>query len=236
MKNNKGLHAFATLLGAGALLTSSVAHAVGNGHFEFGIWGDMPYAKSNDSPKIPALIANINALPALAFSIYDGDTKDGSSVCDDVTIGSNAITMFNQLRAPLIYVPGDNEWTDCHRKNNGGYNALERLSFIRLNLFNTANSFGQHTMALEHQGALGDAYSENTRWTSTISIGIEFGFANTECQYGTGTQNLAHSNRSLRPRKTCAQNAPASIARHIAELAFNTDELVVLGKTVRAAQ
>jgi len=165
MKKKTGLCTFSTLLAAGMLLTTGITHAAGNGHFEFGLWGDMPYAKSGDGPKIPALIDNINAVPALAFSVYDGDTKDGSSVCDDVTIGSNAIAMFNQLRAPLIYVPGDNEWTDCHRKNNGGYNALERLSFIRLNLFSSASSFGQQTMTLEHQGALGDAYSENTRWT-----------------------------------------------------------------------
>ena len=66
--------AFATLLGAGALLTTSVSHAAGNGHFEFGLWGDMPYAKSDDGPNIPALIVNINALPALAFCIYDASS------------------------------------------------------------------------------------------------------------------------------------------------------------------
>ncbi len=201
MKNKKGLHVFATLLGAGALLTTSVAHAAGNGHFEFGIWGDMPYAKSNDGPKIPALIANINALRELAFSIYDGDTKDGSSACDDVTIGSNAITMFNQLRAPLIYVPGDNEWTDCHRKNNGGYNALERLSFIRLNLFNTVNSFGHHTMALEHQGALGDTYSENTRWTykGVVFVGLNVpGSNNNKVNVGA-----CLSSKSVRTQADC---------------------------------
>ena len=57
---------------------------------------------------------------------------------------------FNQFRAPTVYVPGDNEWTDCHRTNNGGYNALERLSYIRANLFSTENSFGEKTMKLEH--------------------------------------------------------------------------------------
>ena len=31
----------------------------------------------------------------------------------------------------MIYVPGDNEWTDCHRANNGGYDPLERLAFLR---------------------------------------------------------------------------------------------------------
>ena len=39
--------------------------------------------------------------------------------------------LFNQFARPLIFVPGDNEWTDCHRANNGGYDPLERLAFLR---------------------------------------------------------------------------------------------------------
>ena len=27
-----------------------------------------------------------------------------------------------------MYTPGDNEWTDCHRPNNGAYDPLERLN------------------------------------------------------------------------------------------------------------
>ena len=201
MKIRNRLRIFVTLLGTGLLLVTGFTHAAGNGHFEFGLWGDMPYAKNGDGPKIPALLDHINALPALAFTVYDGDTKDGSSVCDDVTIGSNAITMFNQMRAPLIYVPGDNEWTDCHRKNNGGYNALERLSFIRLNLFSSASSFGQNTMVLEHQGALGDAYSENTRWVYKgvvfVSLNIP-GSNNNKVNVGSCT-----SSKSVRTLADC---------------------------------
>ena len=34
--------------------------------------------------------------------------------------------------APVTYaVIGDNDWTDCHRANNGGYNSPERLGKIR---------------------------------------------------------------------------------------------------------
>ena len=39
--------------------------------------------------------------------------------------------MFNAFKAPVVYVPGDNEWTDCHRINNGGYDNLERLDHLR---------------------------------------------------------------------------------------------------------
>ena len=40
-------------------------------------------------------------------------------------------TQFDRFTDPLVYTPGDNEWTDCHRANNGGYHPLERLAFDR---------------------------------------------------------------------------------------------------------
>lgn len=138
--------------------------------FEFAIWGDLPYAKNADDPKIANLITSMNSAN-LAFTVFDGDTKDGSSVCVDDLIGAQAIARFNQVMAPTVYVPGDNEWTDCHRANNGSYNALERLDFIRRSMFGKIESFGQHKMKLSHQGAAASAYSENTRW---IHKGIVF--------------------------------------------------------------
>lgn len=142
---------------------SSNAHE-DRSHFQFGLWADMPYAKNGDDPKVAALIADMNSTK-LAFTIFGGDTKDGSSLCTDAAISTAPMALFNQLRVPTVYVPGDNEWTDCHRKNNGGYNALERLSYIRQTLFASEKSFGQRKMNLEQQGTPGGAYSENTRWT-----------------------------------------------------------------------
>jgi hypothetical protein len=65
----------------------------------------------------------------------------------------------------VVYVPGDNEWTDCHRSNNGGFDGLERLSHLRRVLYPSANSLGQTTMPLQHQGKLGEKYVENTRFS-----------------------------------------------------------------------
>src|SRR4051812_10417046 len=76
--------------------------------YSFGLWGDMPYAKAKDEPKIPALIASMNASD-IAFSIYDGDIKDGSSKCTDDVFDA-AIKMFGQFKKPVVYIPGDNEW------------------------------------------------------------------------------------------------------------------------------
>ncbi len=124
----------------------------------------MPYKKAGDDKKLPAVLQSINQSD-IAFSIYDGDIKDGSSKCSD-DIYTEALAMFGSLRKPVVYVPGDNEWTDCHRTNNGGYNALERLAHLRKVMYPTFHSLGQTTFPLEHQGkAPGDQYFENVRFS-----------------------------------------------------------------------
>lgn len=147
---------------AGVLLALSLG-CVHAQTFSFGLWGDLPYQKAGDEPKIPALLKSINQSD-IAFSIYDGDIKDGSSKCTD-DIYQSALSMFGQMNQPVVYVPGDNEWTDCHRLNNGGYDGLERLAHLRKTLFPTVNSLGKRTLALTHQGQLGEKFVENTRFS-----------------------------------------------------------------------
>ena len=87
----------AVVLAACGIMQATVASAE---PFSMGLWGDMPYAKANDAPAIPALIADMNASD-IAFSMYDGDIKDGSSECTDA-IYDDAIAMFDSLSAPVI--------------------------------------------------------------------------------------------------------------------------------------
>ena len=132
--------------------------------YSFGLWGDMPYARNGDTPqRMSALLQNINQAD-ISFSIYDGDIKDGSSKCTD-DVYTDALKMFNTLVKPVVYIPGDNEWTDCHRLNNGGYDNLERLSHLRRVMFPTLNSLGQQQMPLERQGILGQKFVENVLFT-----------------------------------------------------------------------
>jgi hypothetical protein len=132
--------------------------------FSFALWGDMPYEKNKDARQTQAVIDSINRSD-VAFSIFDGDFKDGSSRCDDAAYHA-AFVMFEGMRKPIVYVPGDNEWTDCHRLNNGGYNSQERLSLIRRTFFSHPLSLGQEKMRLQNQGALADKFSENTRFSA----------------------------------------------------------------------
>lgn len=172
------------------------------GGFSFGVWGDMPYAKARDLPRIPALLASLNASD-IAFSLYDGDIKDGSSRCTDAVF-TEALAMFNQLHQPAVYVPGDNEWTDCHRLNNGGYDPLERLATLRQVMFAHADSLGQTRMPLSHQGATvpgGPAYVENIRFEHR---GIVFATFNMPGSNNNLVLNDAEcTDRSARTRARC---------------------------------
>jgi hypothetical protein len=135
------------------------ANAAGNGSFSFGLIGDMPYGPEGEL-KFPNVIADINGDRTLAFVAHDGDIKNGSSVCSDEMF-ANRLERFNEIAHPVIYVPGDNEWTDCHRANNGAYDPLERLAFLRSMFFATSQSLGQRTLTLERQNAI---FPENVRW------------------------------------------------------------------------
>jgi hypothetical protein len=98
----------------------------------------------------------------LAFTAHDGDLKQGSnSPCDDA-LYQNSLSTLNSLEAPAVFTPGDNDWTDCDRPSNGGFNSLERLNHERNVLFSTPYTLGQHRFRQEVQAA---PYVENRRWT-----------------------------------------------------------------------
>src|SRR5262249_4181057 len=99
--------------------TFLTAHAIGkqddndqgSDQYTVGLFGDMPY---NDlgRAQYPALLADINRAH-VAFSVHDGDLKaGGDGPCAD-SLYFTALDYFNSLERPLIFVPGDNDWTDC---------------------------------------------------------------------------------------------------------------------------
>jgi hypothetical protein len=97
--------------------------------YTFAVIGDIPYGDAQIQ-HFPQVVDQINADPDVALVDHLGDIKSGSSLCTDEYF-SMIKSQFDRFRDPLVYTPGDNEWTDCHRVNNGGYNPLERLDKIR---------------------------------------------------------------------------------------------------------
>jgi hypothetical protein len=208
--------AISLILIAAASTGVAVARFGGRAHrYSFGLWGDMPYAKAGDGPKIPALIAGMNH-DRLAFTAFDGDIKDGVSPCTDDRY-TTAIDRFDTIEAPTVYVPGDNEWTDCHRTNNGGYDNLERLAHLRRVMFARPDSFGVHPMPLVHQGKAGEAYSENTRWAvgDAVFVGLNVPGSNNNKVNGPDC-----ANKSVRTPADCAADNAEYAARNAANIEF----------------
>lgn len=142
-----------------------------NKKFTFVAFGDMPYHVPEDYPKFERLIAQLNKEKS-DFVVHVGDFKSGSSPCSNEYF-DRMHTYFETFDSPLIYTPGDNEWTDCNRKAAGEYDPNERLDVLRQLFFKTDKSFGKKKMQLSPQSKiLGfEKFVENTAWTMG---GIQF--------------------------------------------------------------
>ena len=102
----------------------------------------------------------------MTFTIHVGDIKSGGSLCSDDAY-LKVRELFNRFEQPLIYTPGDNEWTDCHRKSCGAYDPLERLDKIRSLFFAGDESLGRQRIRMQSQAddARYARYVENRRWS-----------------------------------------------------------------------
>jgi hypothetical protein len=156
----------------GTLLAAVVsAFADGNSKFDFAVIGDAPYGPATGTapnrvqtyPAVPyeRMIADINnsLKDNKSFVVHVGDIKEGNSRCDDNVYAKNR-EYFDTFEMAAIFVPGDNEWTDCHRTTNGGFDPLERLSFLRQTFYPSEHSLGKKTISLTRQAG----YPENSRW------------------------------------------------------------------------
>ena len=155
----------ALMIGAILLLTgcASAPRTGSPSKFEIGLIGDQHYDVESEA-KFPNIMAGMNRAD-LAFVVHVGDLGGPAyNSCKDETYYRRR-DEFNGSRHPLIFTPGDNDWTDCHQ--GGIPDSRERLAKVREVFFQGDNSLGQRTIFLERQSA--DAryasYRENTRWT-----------------------------------------------------------------------
>ena len=129
----------------------------------FGLFGDTPYSRW-EREQLPPMMSAMGS-EGLSFAVHAGDIKKGSGVCSD-EVFRDILGVFQSAPLPLIYVPGDNDWTDCHRRSNGGHDPLERLARLRELFFAGDETLGQRRFELERQS--GDPeharYRENVRW------------------------------------------------------------------------
>jgi hypothetical protein len=92
------------------------------------VYGDAPYgvspADTTQIEKTPAFIDSINADPKVDLVVHVGDIHSGKQYCTEA-YDRTVFDLWTAFKDPLIYTPGDNEWTDCHKSGEGGHVYLD---------------------------------------------------------------------------------------------------------------
>ncbi len=122
--------------------------------------GDMPYSQPHAN-LLDDMIERMNA-ERLAFVAHVGDITSGRGPCGDEWLEERR-RQFARFKHPFVLLPGDNDWTDCHRT---GFDPMERLAkwrslfCISIENFSLARQKGK--------------YCENVRWLhdNVIFVGL----------------------------------------------------------------
>ncbi|MEP6630271.1 MAG: hypothetical protein ABJA89_07350 [Lapillicoccus sp.] len=197
-----------------------------DGHYSFAVIGDVPYG-ADQIAAFPGWIDQINAAdPAMTFHV--GDIKNGSSRCDNPYYAMIR-TDFDRFVGPLIYTPGDNEWTDCHRANNGAYNPLERLTYDRSVFFDQpGTTLGQNPITVKSQVNAG--FPENVQLRRQ---GVDFAMvhvvgSNDDLQPWTGIGYTTPTPAQIAEEKARMANAVAVVRDTFAQARQRHDRAVMV--------
>jgi Calcineurin-like phosphoesterase len=196
-------------LGAASVLLAVVAAAASAGGnpntLTLAVYGDSPYWDTTTKPALPkkaefdatpAFIDTINADPSVQEVIHVGDIHSGREACTK-PFDEAIFNLWKAFVQPLIYTPGDNEWSDCSKaKQLAGTdvfgnppdragnplapvaNPLANLSLVRSIFFaNPGSTLGQHPMQVISQATAYDAahpgdaaYVENVMWEQSNTV------------------------------------------------------------------
>src|SRR5262249_13116466 len=106
------------------------------------VFGDWPYS-AKLLAAAPLLLDSVNSDPKVRLVLHVGDIHSGSMPCIGaglmpVPAGANPgwnhgiFDIFQQFKDPVVYTPGDNELTDCHKVKESQSGApLKELAAVR---------------------------------------------------------------------------------------------------------
>jgi hypothetical protein len=151
------------------------------------VYGDSPYL----DPAFPALphaefdatlafITTINADPSVEEVVHVGDIHSGSEPCT-AAYDQAIFNKWTAFQKPLIYTPGDNEWSDCTKvkeepgSDNDNYTThpdlpLENLALVRQIFFaNPGWTLGQErTQVISQKNAFDPAYPTDSQYVENV--------------------------------------------------------------------
>ena len=94
------------------------------------VYGDSPYGKTAYAPGnqsgdvaqqglTAGFVSAINNDAAVSQVFHVGDIHSGKEFCT-VAYDQTVANFWKGFTKPLVYTPGDNEWTDCHKATSRG--------------------------------------------------------------------------------------------------------------------
>src|SRR6478609_523417 len=115
--------AVCTAVGVAGASPGSATPGNGNRSFTYAVYGDAPYGTTptdtSETDATPAFIDAVNADPAVSTVVHVGDIHSGKQFCTEA-YDRQIADLWTHFADPMVYTPGDNEWTDCHKKAEGG--------------------------------------------------------------------------------------------------------------------
>ena len=160
--------------------------------FTVALIGDYNYGALNGPlwHESGRMIADINANKP-SFVIHNGDIKAGSSECTDAIVTATK-AQFDSFKMPLVYLFGDNEWTDCHRilssnPRSAFGDPFERLENLRTTFYSSNRTQGTDPFTVIRQADVDQqfqSYVENVRWKRgpVMFIGLNIPGSNNNCE------------------------------------------------------
>ncbi|CBJ38398.1 conserved exported protein of unknown function [metallo-dependent phosphatase] [Ralstonia solanacearum CMR15] len=160
----RGIAAVLAMLAATAAPAATKGHAAAApGGFTFAVVGNVPQRPEDVAPARALLDAIDTEHPA--FVVHLGNLKGRDESCTDNLLEERH-DLLDSTITPLIYIPGDHDWSDCGRPTAGRFDPIERLLRLRDLFYPDDNTLGQRTMTVMRQSdqAKFRSYRENARW------------------------------------------------------------------------
>jgi len=121
----KTLLAATVLIAAGLTSAATIADDTRNDRVTIAVFGDWPYSQFLLDKRV-ATDRFGQRDPEVSLVIHVGDIHSGSMPCTSAGIlppirrphpgwNQKIYYQFQQFGMPVVYTPGDNEWTDCHK-------------------------------------------------------------------------------------------------------------------------
>ena len=190
----------------GTAVYQAPAHAGDGPALSMALYGDVPYGVNpTDTAQLDRyhlLVDKINAAD-VASVVHVGDLHSGKSYCTEA-YDRRMVTELSRFTSSLVYTPGDNEWTDCHKPGEGGNvfvggqpvdyangNPVANLGLIRSLFFaSPGTTLGEGNLHVQAQ----DGFPENVRWqrkgVQFVTVNIPGGSNNdTDPWYGAATMS-----------------------------------------------